>query len=172
MSIVTVHGANTMYDDDEHAAVEGWPGYFVGGPTETDPQNLTELRLKVKPVGSQRWANDSYVVLGNATRAYWDGSDWQSGYAPWDSYDRVKYVAGANNSRFAYGTGPRATNLYEDVIPSGQYVETNYDQEGKPSLPITGGPGTDGRDAWTDSDVSSLPTSTYTIFWDGTHWND
>jgi hypothetical protein len=83
MSMVTVHGPHTMYDNEEHGALAGTPGSFLGGAGVEDPADLTELRAEVKPAGSlEAWYNGQYVVLGDASHAYWDGNSWEVGEAP------------------------------------------------------------------------------------------
>lgn len=65
----------------------GSPGAFAPG-NATLPANLTALRADavVGNAGTNkpgaRWTAGQYVVLANASHAYWDGTGWQNGNVP------------------------------------------------------------------------------------------
>jgi hypothetical protein len=58
---------------------EGSPGAFTPAGA-TIPANLTELQSSTI-VGTGAWTTGEYVVLGDASSAYWDGDSWTSGVA-------------------------------------------------------------------------------------------
>lgn len=59
----------------------GTPGSF--NPAEaTVPYDLSDLQALGAIGETTAWTTGQYVVLGDGTNAYWDGSDWASGEAP------------------------------------------------------------------------------------------
>ena len=103
MSLVTVHGSNTMYvesgfqpDSSQGTGdlyqtityVAGGAATF-GGTGSREPESLPELReydaADISP-NADAWATDSYVAITSPSGAvrnyYWDGDEWQSGIAP------------------------------------------------------------------------------------------
>ena len=59
----------------------GTPGYFTPGECDI-PFNITELRA-LGPLGqTTAWTTNQFVVLGNASVAYWNGTGWLTGHAP------------------------------------------------------------------------------------------
>ena len=65
----------------------GEPGAYVP-PTATPPTNLTALKANaiIGDSGTNApgaaWTEGQYIVLGDASDAYWDGSAWVAGEAP------------------------------------------------------------------------------------------
>lgn len=160
MSLITVFGPDTMYDNEEHVAIAGTPGSFLGGVFQVDPANFAELVAEVRPSSADRWVNGQYVVLLNASEAYWDGSEWQVGRAPNNFVDGVAYAL--STSEF---TSDGDEEFYPDVIPTNLAALIALDPT------ITGGPGEDGLDPWTGDDASiiQLGNDSY-AYWDGTTW--
>lgn len=99
MSLVTVHGSNTMYVESEEqdpagpvytVVTAGAPGSFSGDGSE-DPTSLPELRefstsADFAGGDTSAWTTGQYVEIttagGNTFNYYWDGDEWQSGIAP------------------------------------------------------------------------------------------
>ena len=81
MSLVTIHGPSTMYDNEEHVAYAGSPGSFASSVL-IDPADLAELRAEVGASPNTPWFGGQYVTLVDASQAYWDGNTWESGTAP------------------------------------------------------------------------------------------
>jgi len=61
-------------------ASSGTPGTFTPSGA-TAPADIDALS-SVTASPSSAWAEGEYVVLGDASNAYWDGSDWAEGKAP------------------------------------------------------------------------------------------
>lgn len=65
----------------------GAPGAFAPG-NATLPADIAAVRADpvVGTAGTSKpgaaWLTGEYVVLGNASHAYWDGATWQTGSAP------------------------------------------------------------------------------------------
>lgn len=59
----------------------GAPGTFTPGGS-TVPATLGALQTLGALGETTAWAADQYVVLGNASHAYWDGDSWAAGEAP------------------------------------------------------------------------------------------
>jgi hypothetical protein len=118
MSLVTVHGPNTMYDNEEHMGIPGTPGTFRGGSAQVDPADIAELRAEVGANPNTPWINGQYVVLVDTSHAYWDGNSWEVGQAPnFTSQPEINGVSHAlsngntvwwNGTGWTYGVAPEA----------------------------------------------------------------
>lgn len=64
-------------------ATGGVPGAFVPGGA-TVPYDITVLRavLPAGPSPATAWTSGQYIVLGDGTQAYWNGTAWVQGAAP------------------------------------------------------------------------------------------
>lgn len=61
----------------------GAPGSFVGGSGATAiPATLVALTALGALGETTKWAETHYVTLGDASKAYWDGTAWKVGVAP------------------------------------------------------------------------------------------
>ncbi|WP_224751980.1 Ig-like domain-containing protein [Microbacterium helvum] len=61
--------------------VAGDPGHFVSD-FDRIPYDLNELRSMGSLGQTAAWTPGQYVNLGNYSKAYWDGGEWQRGEAP------------------------------------------------------------------------------------------
>lgn len=59
----------------------GAPGAFLPAAAAL-PEDLTVLQSFGSLGSSTAWPTGSYVVLGDASEAHWDGTQWQAGRAP------------------------------------------------------------------------------------------
>ena len=58
----------------------GSPGYFT--PTGAEPATLTALQAAGALGQTATWTTGQYVLLGNGTEAYWNGTAWTVGRKP------------------------------------------------------------------------------------------
>lgn len=66
---------------DPTGTVQGAPGSFTPVGSET-PANLTELNALGALGQTVAWVGGTYVVLGDASHAYWNATTWVSGNSP------------------------------------------------------------------------------------------
>lgn len=59
------------------AAIAGHPGAFNGKP----PADLAAAQ-GIRPVPSTPWVDGQYVILGDGSEAYWNGTEWVEGIPP------------------------------------------------------------------------------------------
>jgi hypothetical protein len=138
------------------AVTVGSPGSFVGpeGSTPTVPATLAALKADDEIgtkgyAGNNKWKEGQYVVLGDASEAYWNGTDWAVGRAPATPITGV--IAGAPGAFTpAWASLPaNITALRADLV-----VGTTA-QAGKPS--------------WTTGQYVVLANAAE-VHWDGTAW--
>ncbi len=78
LGIENTGGGVTPPPDPSTSATAGTPGSFDADV----PADLTELQGLGALGNTAAWAEGEYVVLGDASEAYWDGSDWVEGRVP------------------------------------------------------------------------------------------
>lgn len=156
MSMITVHGVQTMYDNDTNEAdtvTAGTPGTWGTGLHAAD---LTELRAEIFPSPRTAWTGQQYVVLLDASEAYWDGTTWQVGRAP--------------------ELGP-ITNVTAGIpgafVPAGPYASgvlfANITALRASTTVGTTGSATVGTAAWTVGQYVVLDNAAH-VYWTGSAW--
>ena len=142
MSMVTVHGPNTMYDGEAHEGKPGVPGSFPAG--QEVPADLTELRAEVGPFPTEYpWIDGQYVVLVDNSHAYWDGNSWENGLAP--SAPAMPEINGTFHALPASGECYWDGTGWADGVAPDAYA-------------IVGDPGTFFPDGYVPADLTALQT--------------
>jgi hypothetical protein len=127
------------------SAIAGMPGAFEPA-NATIPINLAELvalGVAADPVAA--WTAGQYIVLGDSSTAYWNGSAWTAGIVP--GVDAETAVAGE-------------PGFYE---PAG--AEMPSDLAALTSLSVVASPSS----AWAAGQYVELADAS-TAYWDGTAW--
>ena len=155
MSMVTVHGPHTMYETEEQLAQAGTPGAFAGGAGLIDAADITELRAEVQPFPTtDRWVDGQYIVLVDASEAYWDGNSWEVGRAPAGTITNV--TAGIPGEFTPAGYYPDLLFANITALRADAYVGTT-------------GSATTGDAAWTIGQYVVLANAAQ-VYWNGTGW--
>lgn len=79
-NFVIIEGGGGTGSTPATGATAGTPGTFTPGGSSA-PADLAALST-VTASPSTAWATGEYVVLGDASHAYWDGAGWVAGEAP------------------------------------------------------------------------------------------
>lgn len=157
MSIVTVHGPHTWGDNDSNesdTATAGTPGTWGPGAPAAD---FAELQREIFPSPRTSWTGQQYVVLGNNTEAYWDGTQWTVGRAP--ELGPITNVTAGTPGAF---------------VPAGPYAPgvlfANITALRASATVGTTGTATVGDPAWAEGEYVVLGNST-NAYWNGTGWS-
>ena len=126
------------------AIVAGDPATYIPS-NATKPESLAALRALSALGNTTAWTAGQYVVLGDTSEAYWDGTTWQEGRAPSGAIAATGATAGSPGS----------------FTPSGAVAPANL----AALSGVTANPTT----AWTTGQYVLLGDSTK-AYWDGTAW--
>jgi len=83
----TLRGAGFIWPTDYFAsakatgATSGAPGVWTPANT-TPPGRFTQMAGAITATPATAWTTGKYVVLGDGSRAYWNGTAWVAGTAP------------------------------------------------------------------------------------------
>ncbi|MCL1900581.1 MAG: hypothetical protein FWG11_08755 [Promicromonosporaceae bacterium] len=133
--------------------VAGAPGNW--GTASRRPDTLADLLAADPPIAASptsAWPSGSWIVLGDGTEVYWDGTTWAEGVAP-----EVETVG--QEPSYATSVTEGAPGIWDGTAPPDFATLTLPNPQVEPET----------DEAWTSGEYAVLGNGAY-VYWDGDAW--